>query len=726
MADPSIEYLRRALQRQRIHNKWDARRFELVRGVFGDGLRESEDAARIKLGQEEEAAQLARARMSAGDEPDVPPAKWISDPYYTGDVEVWPAVKDLFVEVVEGGYNVIVLRGAAGWAKTFLARLLLKYTIHQVGNLRNPHSKIGPMSRAIPLRVALVHISKSRAREELLDPLVTMVQSAGWYRDRFPPQQRVLGAAGDESTYLAFRKEGRVVLRVNAVPTRPESVVGNDLVACHMSECNKYDVVEDSLRSRGDQKRYDAAMALWKELRVRLLTRFYKPLASCVRVIVDSSERYEDDFIAQLVPGLQGTGLRHAVLARSNWQTMPGKNRGPWFWFCKPRKGARAEVVDTDERREALLEQGREVVEVPQGEAGEYLAAARDEPDDFARDAGGWPTDAISRWLRDPEALARCRQARKAWLKDRGVDRDVVGAPERFVQGFSMIGWEQLCHAPGSKAADGVRREGWEPRVLPSRPRFLHVDLADTGDDFVGLAMACVAELRRDGPVLWVDWALRMHKGGDEFDLDGVRELIVAARDHGFWVKRVTTDRYQSSALVQQLRDQGIDAERVSVHAPPDAYDALAAGLRAGRVLVDCGEALTEELTQMEAVVENNRRKVRHRKGGHDDAADALAGAVWQAGLDAQADVGEPLGAQEAPGVPLDERDPRPAHMEGLSEVPENVSAKAAAQARRRAEEGPRAQLSSKGRPQEDPDVAAELERIRGAWEDKWGTTSES
>lgn len=611
----------------------DRRRFDLLRGRLGGWLWED-----------------SRELRQRGEHNVVPPGDWIGNRYYVGGVEIWPAIKDLFVELVDGRYNVIVLRGAAGWAKTFLGRLLLLRSIYEIGCKEHPHADIGSLSKAIPLRIALIHMNRDRAREELLDPLVYLVQSSGWYRDNFPPQTRIYSGTGEESTFLSFHRSGRPVLRVRPVVTRAEAVVGLDLVAAHLSECNKYDVVENSRRVRGEES-YDAAMQIYTELRTRLLTRYHKPLAPCIRVVMDSSERYEDDFLSRVAPTLardqEGGGLRSIVVSKSTWETQPGANRGPFFLFCKPRKGARSEVVETDERKAQLIESGRDVVEIPIGGAQEFLTAAKRDPDWFARDVGGWPTDAICRWLRDPDALAVCRETRLRWLEDRGLPT-AQAVPERFTQGHSKIDWDLCCTRPSG----GV---GWRPRVCPDRERFIHVDLADTGDDYLGLSMGCVVDIREDGPVLWCDFATRICKDVDEYRLDDVRRLIEDIRDHGYWIKLVTFDRYQSTQIIQALSDRGFSVGRVSVHQPPDAYDHLQAAVMTGRLLIDAGPILSTEMTQLEALLVGSQRKVHHRKGGHDDVADAVAGWVWQSTLAAKRSLAEPLDARLPGSISVEE-----------------------------------------------------------------------
>jgi len=649
-SEPSpTDYLRRALKREPITEPWERQRVEVLEAELLAGLDRAIDDARLRQKEklnETEREQLLEKRRSQN-APNVPPAEWIGSAYYRGELNVWPAVKDLFVEIVEGGYNVIVLRGSAGWAKTTLGRLLLLRSLHEAGNYASVHREIGPLSSAIPLRIPLVHKKVEKAREALLDPIVTLIRSAGWFRDNFQPPKRIYGPAGHETRSLAFFKPGNPAPIVTMRPTitRPDSIIGDDLLAIHLSECNSFDVVEDSKRSRDEaEKEYDVAEKIWRELRVRLLTRFHKPLAPPVRVILESSERYHGDFLDRISKDLERHAFKAIVIRRSNWDTPPGKLKGPWFDFAIPRRGERGEVVDTDERKRFLVDAGREIIRCPQGEIGEYLAEARADPEEFVRSVAGYPTDAIRPWLHDLDAIDRCAEARVKFLADaeerwkRENMRRVVrmgetppmrelraAAAETFLLGYSRIDWSALSHRPGYSAFD-------IPRVLPDAPRFIHIDLADTGEDFVGFAMGCVAGERSDGPVIWFDLILRIDKPpGAEHDIDGVRQLVEQLRDHGFTIQQVSFDRYQSSHIVQILRDRGFSVERLSVHRTDEAYKTLRAAIVSGRALFEASADLKRELAEIERKDKGTRTIVEHRKGGHDDAPDAMAGVVWQA-----------------------------------------------------------------------------------------------
>lgn len=84
---------------------------------------------------------------------------------------------------------------------------------------------------------------------------------------------------------------------------------------------------------------------------------------------------------------------------------------------------------------------------------------------------------------------------------------------------------------------------------------------------------------------------------------------------------------HNSAASLQKFAVKGIEAERISVDRPPDAYDTLKSAIYEGRVLMYEYEPLLEELRTLQR--DKTKNKIDHPRGGSKDVADALAGIVF-------------------------------------------------------------------------------------------------
>lgn len=570
--------------------------------------------------QSEHARESALARAMEKDRPIVSIGEWVSNPYYTGRIDLWPAVKDAFVEIYEQGPTIVLFRGGAGTAKSFLSALLLLRAAYEIGSIANPHGRLGNFSAIAPLKMALMHQSHDRARVKQLGTLAGMVRTAGWFQEHFAAQ-RLAYSPGVNVSHLEF---GRT-LRIDPVKCDPQTIVSDDLVGMHATEMNEYAIVEGSVKNRGGEQTYDVGWRVFRSALERIRSRFSAPYHRAVKFCFDSAERYEGDVTSRIHEALPKLGIPHVVVQRSNWEMRPGRNRGPWFVFAKPVKGKRGEVVSTKERRAQLREEGRQVVRVPRGAEDEILRAAQDNPDEFSVQQGGWPTDAIGRWIDDAAVFDRCDRARALHLLELGIQRDPVEAfPEKWLLGHSAPDWAVACE----KGPDGVYR----PRVLPQARRIAHFDLASTGKDYVGFAVGALLDVREGRPVVWYDARVRFLKPGPEYDFKVLRAIFREFRQHGFQFHLLTFDSHQSYEFATDMREEMVRVEQASLERTMDGWKSFRPGLTSGQALLPLGEdsVAREELSQLERRIEKGKEVVRHRPGGHDDEIQACAAVYWQ------------------------------------------------------------------------------------------------
>jgi hypothetical protein len=114
---------------------------------------------------------------------------------------------------------------------------------------------------------------------------------------------------------------------------------------------------------------------------------------------------------------------------------------------------------------------------------------------------------------------------------------------------------------------------------------------------------------------------------GGEIDHAGIRGLVHQMRQHGFPIGYVSMDQFNSAASLQIFTTQGIEAQRISVDKPMDAYDTLKAAIYENRVIMYNYEPVLAELRALQK--DNIKNKVDHPRNGKKDIADALAAVVY-------------------------------------------------------------------------------------------------
>ena len=196
----------------------------------------------------------------------------------------------------------------------------------------------------------------------------------------------------------------------------------------------------------------------------------------------------------------------------------------------------------------------------------------------------------------------------------------------------------------------------------PELPRFVHVDLAISGDS-AGLAVGTVTSFvgqQRETPLDTIVASILKQLQGIEdsympvFHIDGVlevrpprnseilfwkiREVIMVLRRMGMNIRWVTYDGFESTDSMQILRQQGFVTGYQSIdivptqgsvtsQRRPQPYDFLKSAIYDGRCPMPNHPHLRKEILMLERDLKTG--KIDHPPNGSKDCADALAGVVY-------------------------------------------------------------------------------------------------
>jgi len=167
------------------------------------------------------------------------------------------------------------------------------------------------------------------------------------------------------------------------------------------------------------------------------------------------------------------------------------------------------------------------------------------------------------------------------------------------------------------------------PRLNPSAPRFIHVDLAES-QDAAGIAMGHISDVVGTNPRITLDFKLRLLAPAEgEIDFSKIIDFVLYLfNECGYPIKRVSFDRFQSTHSRQILTKLGFESPHFSVDRTDEAYIVLRSTLYEGRLSTYDYPPFFDELAKL--IHDTIKKKVDHPQGGSKDVADSVAGVVAQ------------------------------------------------------------------------------------------------
>lgn len=165
-------------------------------------------------------------------------------------------------------------------------------------------------------------------------------------------------------------------------------------------------------------------------------------------------------------------------------------------------------------------------------------------------------------------------------------------------------------HCPSSTVDfDKFKLKATPKRILkPQLPRFVHVDLAVTGDS-AGVVMGCVTGFKNIDrgsdvealPEIHIDFSWEIvHPKGGEIIFSRIRDLIYRLREIGVNLKWVTFDSFNSQDSIQILRQKGFTSGLQSMDKTNVPYEMLKNVLYDNRVSLPHHDKLLHELKTLE------------------------------------------------------------------------------------------------------------------------------
>lgn len=551
------------------------------------------------------------------------------DEYYLGATcrAIYPKLLEDLEEIFAGSYREIILTGGIGVGKSFTASVAICRVLYELSCMRDIHRTVG-LAPGSGIVIAGISVNEQLAIKVVYENIATKIAQSPYFNENFP----------FEETKKELRFPNKV--SVNALSTTDTSALGLNIIGLFMDEGNFYEAIN---RGKAAQQKYgdkDKARVLYDQMTRRMKSRFMKNGKMPGLAAIVSSKRTKDDFTAKRIAEA-ARDPSVFVMDYALWDLVPeryGKERFQVLVGNEtlPSRILKPEEVEATRKKiEELGDDSLIIVDIPLDFKEDFI----NDLDGSIRDTAGIATVSVSPFISQRDKIELC------------IEKGDPAKGERVRQHpFQIDEWDQSRSAPWiweriahkTQIRDGAEVfDGWQPIFYPGHPRHIHID-PSLNTDYTGFCVGCIAgyaQVQRrnqetqelyveNAPIIWIDMMLRIKPPlGGEIDHGQVRGLVYQLQTHGFPISLITMDQFNSAASLQKFATKGIEAERLSVDKPMDAYDTLKSALYEGRIRMYRYEPVLDELRKLQK--DNVKRKVDHVRGGRKDVADALAGVTF-------------------------------------------------------------------------------------------------
>ena len=551
---------------------------------------------------------------------------FVHDPYYLGATcdTLYPKLMDELKELFSGDYFEAIFTGSIGYGKTFVASIGVGRILYELSCMKDPQRSFG-LSPVSSIDIVVLSVTEELAMQAAFDNVTSKIQASPYFQQHFP--------------FEPTQKEIRFPHRVRVTPraTNDTSALGLNVISFLLDESN---FMPKNKKNAARGVYVDMASQIYANLRRRIFSRFERRGRVPGIIFIVSSKQTSNDFTSKRITE-SINDPRVFVMDYAVWDVRPEMYTGiPRFPVLVGNEQLPSKILtgkEADDYRNKPMPDGCVVIDVPDT----YRKLFEDDLEGSIRDTAGLATVSVRPFIAQRDKIF---DAVKADVKQNPGRvhpfSKTVWVPS---EGGGFI-WERLVHTQPERQIDGVIRNITKPIYSPTALRHARVDTSLT-KDATGFSLGHIVGfkdvVRRDdqgrpygerAPLFMVDFMLRIKPPiGGELLLADNRRLLYELTSHGFAISKVTLDSFQSADTIQTLKQQGYNAELLSVDLDTEPYEELKNALYEDRVLFYEYQPLIEELKTLQKNIVGTTRKrpkVDHPPNGSKDVADSLAGLI--------------------------------------------------------------------------------------------------
>lgn len=528
-------------------------------------------------------------------------------------------LKKVFPDNITTAYRTLVLSGAIGLGKSFVAVLCILYQLYRMLCLKDPYLHYGlqPIDK---ITFSVMNITMEAAKGVAWDKLQQLVQASPWFM-----------AHG--------RVSGRDTLEWQPLPgieliygSQPRHVIGRAVFSSFEDEIS-FQLNQDV------EKQKEKATLLISSIDARMQSRFMKGEYLPTLHILASSKRTDQSFLESYIDNKKkNESTTTLIIDEPQWVIRTDKDSPNKFYVAVGNKFMDSEVLPLDVSEQDLkiyTDKGYTLLRVPMGYREQFV----DDIDIALTDIAGISTSNTMRYLSGPRILeVKDRALKNPFTKDIITVGDALDDTTQYSDFFDMNNVD---------------------KSLMSHPLFVHLDMSISGDK-TGIAGVWIKGKKptKEGQApskelyfqLAFSVAIKAPKG-HQISFEKNREFIRWLRSAGFNIAGISSDTFQSAQIQQQLKAEQFNCSIISVDRV-DAesrvclpYQYLKSTIYEHRIIIYDSQLLTEEWV---GLVRDNNGRVDHSPSGINskDTSDAVCGALFNASKNAEQfalDFGEDL-----------------------------------------------------------------------------------
>jgi hypothetical protein len=528
-------------------------------------------------------------------------------------------------------YIEIVLGGAIGIGKNYMAEMAFAYILYQISCYENPQVELG-LAPGSGIYFTMQSVTHSLAKKVIFASFKSRIADSPYFTKEFPFDKSF-------TNELKF-PNGIWVVPISGSDT---SALGLNIFTAIIDEINFLVKSKASkfARLRGEDE-YDKANELYRQILRRMKSRFMQAGGGIPgKLFLVSSANYPGDFVDE-----KREESKHdptiLYLGMAQWEAFRLKSG-----ILDPRRySGKLFTIDVGDERTTprILKEGELV-----GDPSRLLSVPVEHKSEFEKD--------IDAALRDIAGVPRARrhrffQQRESIVYAERMFTQLAGGQQLFVDNKVNLEDYQDPDLPELIDRDYIKRmiKGWKDIGFTRPPEFaVHLDAGLTSDSF-GIAIARVMGLSSryqlktyvlktddykevrgaKAPIIFVDGLLQVVPPRvGEISLEMIQALLFTAMNMGVPIRYVSMDSFASKQILQTMgKHRDIVTKMISVDKTIEPYMTLKLGVIQRRIVFPEHATLRRELDELE--LDRKLGKVNHPDNGSKDIADALCGVVFR------------------------------------------------------------------------------------------------
>lgn len=519
-------------------------------------------------------------------------------------------LKKIFPDNLHTSVNNAIFSGSRGRGKSEVASLIAAYLLHRILCLKDPigYFHLKPTEKIV---FAFMNIKLALAEEIGIAKFQNTLQSSPWFMAHGELEGRT------KKVWVPKKFNGQVAIDIK-IGSQSDDLIGLPVYFAFFDEVSfqRNQDVEKQKQKANDM--IDTAIGGMK-------TRFVHNGKNPTLLVLASSKRSDKSFLEEhMKKKLKSEKENVYISDGSVWEVKPkGTYSEETFKIALGNKFLQSMVIPEGDDPEAYLAKGYKIIEAPIDFRADFL----DDIDRALCDFAGISSSSITKYI----SAAAFYELVTDRIKN-PFSREILevgNGPDDEAQYYDFFDITKIDPA------------------LKSKPLFIHLDMSVSGDK-TGIAGVFIKgkkpsvnpDLQSNDLFYSLAFSVSIKAPkGRQISFEKNRNFIYWLKAHGFNIKAITSDTFQSVDTGQALTARGfnyspLSVDRVDTDRICKPYQYFKNTIYERRLEIYDHKVLKAEVTDLERNLDSG--KVDHPDGGAKDVSDAVCGAIFNASKHAE------------------------------------------------------------------------------------------